>query len=140
MNFENLIAFIDTIKQCYDWKTLYTLSYEFNQFGLCIKSTTGGKIILCRTHNNIIITNKIINDYIFIGSINELDSQIPQRALDIIINFVNNNASAPYTNNDSFGKSYNNKIGIYGKPINIANESTLKESQDIIYISKLIID
>ena len=59
------------VDMCINYQSLYAMEDDFNQVGLTIQTTSDNKIILSRIENNTPVTQKIINDYIYIGSLED---------------------------------------------------------------------
>ena len=134
MHIDNLIY---KINSCNCWKTLYSLSEELLNYGLSIKITENGSHTLCRIANGKPIYNKIIEDFIFIES-NDEYSEIPQKSLDLIIQFLKQNASSNKIIDQT--PLYRQNIAFYGQPIFVENEKNLMAEQHVYAISRLIID
>jgi hypothetical protein len=125
------------VKQCYDWKSLYELKEDFNSIGLAIRETAGNRKILCRLEEGVPITQKIIDDYIFVGSKQAMDEEIGDRAQEVILHFISNNASKPQVVVDDT-QSYSKNMALYGHPIRIYNEDQEVKRQNINMLGRLI--
>jgi hypothetical protein len=126
------------VKQCYDWKSLYELREDFNSIGLAVRETAGNRKILCRLEEGKPITDKIIDDYIFVGSKNTMDEEIGTRAQEVILHFISQHASKPQVVVDD-NQSYSRDVALYGRPIRIDESPKLEaEVQQIEIMSRLI--
>lgn len=64
---EALTAVLEAVDQCTQYSEIYNLEESFNKVGLTVQTTTNGRMILCRCADNKIVTENVIDDYIFIG-------------------------------------------------------------------------
>lgn len=78
------------IRQCIDYQSLYALEEEFNDAGLTIQTTSQNRVILCKLVNGKPKADKVIDDYIFVGSLDTSTNEISDRAAQKIVDFVNN--------------------------------------------------
>jgi hypothetical protein len=78
------------IRQCIDYQSLYALEEEFNNFGLTIQTTAQNRVILCKLRNGKAKADKVIDDYIFVGSLEKSADEISDRAAQKIVDFVQN--------------------------------------------------
>jgi hypothetical protein len=132
--FDNLLG---KIRQCYDWKSFYALEEEFSKAGLALRDTEGGRKVLCRLEGGKPVIDQIIDDYIFAGSTNTLDEEIAQRALEIIVHFVESKASTPQVVADS-SQEYSRELALYGHPLKIYSESSAASQQEVTFLSRLM--
>lgn len=131
-------ALITKIQRCSYWRSLYALAEEFVQNGLAIKLTEGGRHALCRIQDGKPIHEQIVNDYIFIESANSEFDEIPQRSLDLIIQFVRQNASTNALADQL--PTFRRNAALYGQAIRVANEEKVMAEQFVHAISRLIVD
>jgi len=80
------------IPQCIDYQNLYAMEDEFNKVGLSVHTTPKNRMILCRVVDGRIVADKVIDDYIFIGSIEDSMRELSERAIYKICNFVRSRA------------------------------------------------
>lgn len=128
----NLSKVIYKIKNCTDYDSLYAMNKDMNSVGLAIVPTTKDKMILCKIVDGKPYAQNIVDDFIFIGCISNKDEQLSDRTLNIIIDFVSNNASGPAELIDA-PRKWQNGVRTYGMAVPIYNE-------DIQYYSQVIID
>lgn len=129
-----MLSLISKILQCTCWKALYSLDDEFINNGLKIHITENGHRALCRVSSDgSIISNKIIDDFIFIES-EYAFAPISPYTLEMIVSFVKNNAS----NNQILDqtRTYRRNVGLYGTPIFTKKSNELMQEQFIRYISE----
>lgn len=109
------------IRQCIDYQSLYALEDEFNKIGLTIQTTQKNRMVLCKLINGKPTANNIIEDFIFVGSYKQLDTELSERAVEKIIDFVSNNQGAP-SKVENLARAWRNGLRMYGKSLFIANE------------------
>jgi hypothetical protein len=131
--------FLDKIRQCYNWRSLYEFNEEFACVGLTIRDTSGGRKILCRMEEGIPITDKIVDDYIFIGSKDAIDEEVSQRAMEVIVNFIGSSSSQPQTIMTD-GQKYTKDVALYGQPLQIYQEETNAQQQEIETMGRMLKD
>jgi hypothetical protein len=90
-----LASLIFKINQCIDYQTLYCLEDDFNTVGLTIQTTSKNRIILCKIENGKAVSNKPIDDYIFIKGLDNATEEISPGAAEKIIAFVQNAKGKP---------------------------------------------
>ncbi len=125
------------INQCYDWKSFYELAEDFQQIGLAIQETQGGRLVLCKLSGGRPVIESIIDDYIFVGGKSRLDEEISQRGLEVILNFVQSNAGKPQRLIVA-SQDYTRDMSLYGKPLRLYNEAHLEEQQQICLMGRII--
>jgi len=119
------------IRQCIDYQSLYALEDEFNKIGLTIQTTQKNRMILCKLVDGKPIANNVIEDFIFVGSYQQAETELSDRAIEKIIDFVGNNQGAP-SKVENLARAWRNGLRMYGKTLFIANE-------DIEYITDNLI-
>lgn len=112
---------ISKVHQCIDYQSLYALEEDFNKVGLTIQSTSNGRVILCRIEDNKPCATKIVEDYIFVGSLSESTKELSDRATNKIADFINNNKSVQSEVKD-IARVWRNGVRMYGDTIRIVNE------------------
>lgn len=127
---ENLIKVIDKIKICHDYGTLHQLNEDFNSIGLALVKTVSNKMILCKIKENKPCVDKILQDYIFVGSVNEHKNELSNKFVSCLIEFIKKSNS-----NQSFikyeDKNWQKMFGQYGKAVGIQMESVDMKIQEI---------
>lgn len=121
---------IKKIKSCPDFNSLYCLEKKFNNVGMTIKSTAKDNMILCKIVDGKPYAEEIIDDFIFIGCLENKNDPLNDRLIDCLIDFVINNASAPAKIKSDRPK-WKHDSNMYGK-INLVHEEVQKISQAII--------
>jgi len=119
------------IRQCIDYQSLYALEDEFNKIGLTIQTTQKNRMILCKLVAGKPIANNVIEDFIFVGSYQQAETELSDRAVEKIIDFVGNNQGAP-SKVENLARAWRNGLRMYGKTLFIANE-------DIEYVTDNLI-
>lgn len=128
---------LDRVRHCYDWKSFYALQEEFKKIGLTLHDTSGGRKVLCRVEEGKPVVKNIVDDYIFVGSTESLDEEVSQRAMEVIVYFLENRASQPQAVMDS-SQSYSKDMALYGKPLKIYAESAQVKNQEVEVLGRLI--
>lgn len=93
----NLSKLLYKISQCIDYQNLYALEEDFNKAGLSVQTTSRNRMILCRLVEGKIITERVIDDYIFIGSLDESTKELSESQIQKISDFVRNRSGDPST-------------------------------------------
>jgi hypothetical protein len=125
------------VGMCHNWRSLYQMSKDFNRLGLAIKETVGNRRILCRLEEGKPQTEDINRDYIFIGAKDKMDLDISERTMEVIRQFITENIGEPQLVVDD-DQSYSNNMALYGKPIQLYNETYLEESQQIKHMGSVM--
>jgi len=79
------------ISQCIDFQNLYALEEEFNKVGLTIQTTSKNRMILCKLRKGRPLAEKVVDDYIFIGTLDNPTREITEKVAEKISDFVRNN-------------------------------------------------
>ena len=119
---------IEKIRNCIDYNALYCMEEDFNRVGLTIQQTPKRRMILCKIINGRPYAEKIIEDYIFISSLDNRDAEVSLRAIDCIINFVQAASSDPSKVED-VARTWMDGVRLYGKTIRIMEESISRAIQ-----------
>lgn len=127
--------FIARIRRCDCWNTLYTLEDDFQQFGISIEQTHGGRRALCRLEGGTPIVERVLDDFIFIEGSDGYD-QINPRSMELITDFVWRCATGPQEAPEPI--AYKRSYRLYGKPIRISNEDRIAEEQEIHAMGRLL--
>jgi hypothetical protein len=109
------------IRQCIDYQSLYALEDEFNKVGLTTQTTSQNRMILCRLVNNRPKADKIVDDYIFIGSLDTATSEISDRAAQKIVDFAMN-AKGKKSEVKNIARVWRNGVRMYESTIAITEE------------------
>lgn len=131
------------VQRCSDWRSLYALAPELPRIGLAIIETANRHKILCRLHDNKPLLERVIDDFIFLGSSSNQHDTISPRHSELIMMFITENYGAPQKLQLS-GKRNSFRVNpiLYGKPIFNESEDvdtqTLLEYQLIDQISRSI--
>jgi hypothetical protein len=112
---------IRKIRQCVDYQSLYAMEGDFNRIGLTVQTTANNRMALCRIKNGKPVANHIIDDYVFIGSLNTSTNEISENAATKIIDWVLNNASKKATLKNT-ARAWRNGLRMYENTIAIMNE------------------
>ena len=92
----NLIEkLIYKIGQCIDYQSLYALEESFNKCGLTIQTTSRNRMILCKLRDGRPVSESVVDDYIFIGGIDDMGRELSERATEKISDFVRTNSGKP---------------------------------------------
>lgn len=119
------------IEQCIDYQNLYCLEEDFNKVGLTIQTTDRRRMILCRLEKGKPITEQIVEDYIYIGSLDELSKELSERTTNKICDFVKTNAGEPGKIQD-IARVWRNGLRAYESTIAIKNEDIDHISGEVI--------
>ena len=117
----NMAKLIFKIQNSIDYHSIFCLEEEFNKVGLTLQTTAQNRVILCRIHNNKPLAEHIIDDYIFLGSLDTKDREVPVRAIECIVNFVQTNGKVASEILD-IPRAWRNGVRLYGAAIPIMNE------------------
>lgn len=83
------------ISQCLDFQNLYALEEDFNKVGLTIQTTSKNRMILCKLRKGKPLAEKVIDDFIFIGTLDNPTRELSENMAEKISDFVRNNQSKP---------------------------------------------
>ena len=109
------------IGQCTDYQCLWALEESFNKSGLTIQTTSRNRMILCKLVGGNPISENIIDDYIFVGSLDEMSRELTDRTVEKICDFVRTNAGKS-DKVKNIGKVWRNGLRMYESTIKIMNE------------------
>lgn len=121
---------IHKIRNCINYRNLVALEKPFNDIGLTIHPTAKNWFILCKIIDNKPCATSVVDDFIFLISMDRIEDEISDRALDCIVDFVQNNADKPSEVLD-IAKTWRNGIRTYGEAICIINEDVERVSQNM---------
>jgi hypothetical protein len=109
------------VEQCIDYQNLYALEEDFNAIGLTVQTTSNRRMILCKLVDGKVISNKIIDDFIFIGSLDSALNEISDRAASKVTDFIRSNAGTS-SNVKNSARVWRNGLKMYESTIVIMNE------------------
>ena len=110
------------IRQCIDFQSIYALENEFNKVGLTVQTTNNSRVILCKIIEWKPYAKQVIDDYIFIGSLDNSLAELTDRTASKIVDFINNNRGASTVIQD-IPRTWRNGLKMYEQNIAIMNES-----------------
>lgn len=121
------------IRQCIDFQSIYALEEEFNKVGLTVQTTPSNRVVLCKIVEGKPFAKQVIDDYIFIGSLDHSLMELSDRTASKIVDFINNSRGTPAKIIDvprswrNGLKMYEQNIAIMNEDVNVAVEQTLLE-------------
>lgn len=118
------------VEQCIDYQNLYALEDAFNMCGLTMQTTPNGKMILCKLREGKPVTNRVIEDYIFIGSNATIMNELSERAVSKICDFTRTNAGVPDMIRN-VARVWRDGLRMYESTIPIMNEDINEIASDI---------
>ena len=133
---------VNRIEHCIDYQSLYAMEEDFNSIGLTIQTTSNKRMTLCKLIGGKPVTNKIIDDFIFVGSLDTSTNELSDRATSKICDFVRANAGQP-NKIENISRVWRNGLKMYESTISIMNENKLFAdmlSEDIENIADSIDD
>ena len=92
---ERLSKLLSQINKCTDYQCIYALEESFNENGLTIQSTSKNRMVLCKLRNNKPVAENVVEDYIFIGGLDNPSKELSDRVVSKICEFVKANAGDP---------------------------------------------
>jgi hypothetical protein len=110
---------------------LLALEEDLNKIGLTIQTTVKNRMIMCKIVNNRPFCESIIDDYIFIGVADQTERELGNRAIDCIVDFVENASRDEETEILDKQREWQKQTSLYGK-ISVFNEDAHAYSQDFI--------
>lgn len=118
------------VSQCIDYQNLYALEEDFNKIGMTVQTTSKQRMILCKLQGGRPISEHVIDDYIFIGSIDDSTKELSENTTQKISDFIRNKASHPDTVKN-YARVWRNGLRMYENNISIVNEDISKLADDI---------
>lgn len=88
-------------------------------------------MVLCKLVDGSPITENVVDDYIFIGSIEESTKDISDRTVEKICDFVRTNSGAP-SKVENVARVWRNGLRMYESIIPIVNEDVQRIAGDLI--------
>lgn len=129
-NKQDLGKLLYKIGQSIDYQSIYALEESFNKVGLTIQTTSHNRMILCKLVNGGPITENVVDDYIFIGSLDERGKEVTDRVAEKVCDFVRTNAG-PAGKVENTARVWRNGLRMYESIISIVNEDVKKIAQTI---------
>jgi hypothetical protein len=118
------------IRQCIDYQSLYALESDLNGVGLTFQTTSQNKMILCKLRGGRPKADKIVDDYIFVGSLDTAGDEISDRAAQKIVDFVLNAKGKKGTVKD-IARVWRDGLRMYENTIAVSEED-VKAIADLI--------
>lgn len=109
------------VRQCIDFQSIYALEEDFNKVGLTVQTTSSNRVVLCKIVEGKPSAKQVIDDYIFIGSLDNSLIELSDRTAGKIVDFINNNRSGPSKIAD-VPRTWRNGLKMYEQSIAIVNE------------------
>lgn len=126
---DNLASLLHKINACIDYQTMYCLEDDFNKVGLTIQTTSKNRIVLCKLRDGKVISDKPIDDYIFLRGLDVAAEEVTDRALSKIVTFINNAAGGP-DKVKNVGRKWQDGLRMYEQTISIMHDSTSEEEDE----------
>lgn len=82
---EEILSLLDAVDQCTQYNEIYNLEESFNKVGMTLQKTTNNRTILCRVQDNKIVTENVIDDYIFVGPAKRLHEGVINKIKDFVL-------------------------------------------------------
>lgn len=109
------------VEQCIDYQNLWAMEKDFNKCGLTIQTTSNNRMILAKLRNGKPVTNEVVTDYIFVGSLKDPTKDISDRAILKICDFVRN-ASSKSGTVKNMPRVWRDGLRMYGYSVFVKNE------------------
>lgn len=118
---EEIERVTEQINQSADYQGVYVLESSLNKIGLTIQTTTNNRMILCKLRDNKPLVENVVDDYIFIGSLDTATKGLSECAVNKIVDFVRVSAG-PAGSLKNVPRIWHNGLKIYGSTVPIMNE------------------
>lgn len=82
---EGMWLLLGAIDDTCSYEELYKLEESFNMVGMTIQKTTNDRMILCRCHDNKIVTENVIDDFIFVGPAKRLHEGVINKIKSFVL-------------------------------------------------------
>jgi DNA repair exonuclease SbcCD ATPase subunit len=82
---DEMSSLLGAIDGCTQYNEIYKLEEAFNQVGMTIQKTTNERNILCRCQDNKIVTENVIDDFIFIGPAKRLHEGVVNKIKSFVL-------------------------------------------------------
>jgi hypothetical protein len=115
---------------CLDYQALYSMEPDFNEIGLTVQTTPNKRMILCKIQDNKPLAESIIDDYIYIGSLETATREISERAADKIGNFVKA-AAGEAGKIENIARNWQDGLRMYGQAFSIKEGKYLGEGKTL---------
>lgn len=129
INKEYLSKVLYKVSQCIDYQNLYALEEDLNKIGMTVQTTSKNRMILCKLQGGRPISEHVIDDYIFIGSIEDSTKELSENITQKISDFIRNKAGGPDIVKNC-ARAWRNGLRMY-ENISIVNEDINKFADDI---------
>lgn len=130
---------ITKIQAAIDYQTIYAMEDDFNEVGLTIQTTSNSRVILCKIKDGKPYTKEVVEDYIFVGSLDKSDEELSDRAVSKICDFVQN-TKGKKSKVENIARAWRNGLRMYEQNIAIMNEDVQQIAESVILRSKFITD
>lgn len=74
---------------------VHNLREDLGKLGFTIQMTTGGRAVLCRVNEGKMVTDKVLEDFVFVGDPANIYEHFTDGTVDKIVDFVKQHASVP---------------------------------------------
>lgn len=127
----NVDRLVYKIEQCTDYQCLYALEEEFNKVGLTVQTTPKNRMILCKLRNGKPLAESVVDDYIFIGSLDNMTNELSDRVVSKIGDFVRTNSAMP-DKVQNIARVWRNGLRMYESTVAIMNEDVSRIADNMI--------
>ena len=107
------------INMCLDYQAVYSMEPDFNEIGLTVQTTSNNRMILCKIKNGRPLAESIIDDYMYIGSLDTATNEVSERAINKIVEFMHS-AGGEKGELKNVARDWQDGLRIYGKSVRIA--------------------
>lgn len=128
-NSKRLDKLLYKIEQCVNHQSIFAMESDFNNCGLSIQTTANNRMILCRLQDGRPVIESVVDDYIFIGSLKEGSTELTDRAVSKISDFVRTHSKGPDTVKNT-ARVWRNGVRMY--------ESIILVNEDVDRIADVI--
>jgi hypothetical protein len=127
----NLPVVVGKLQGCPNFRTLYALEKTFNQVGLTIQHTPQNWMVLCRIEEGRPVAAEVLEDFVFMGRLEDQGKPLPPELRESLINFVENAAGNAAFVSDK-GRVWKDGVQIYDKTLFVVNEEVKKIAQTLM--------
>jgi len=118
------------VEMCLDYQALYSMEPDFNEIGLTVQTTPNRRMILCKIQDNKPLAESIIDDYIYIGSLETATNEISERASTKICSFIKA-AAGDKGEIKNIARDWQDGLRMYGQAFSIKEGKYQKDGQTI---------
>lgn len=122
---------VSKLQSCPNFRTLYALEKTFNQVGLTIQHTPQNWMVLCRIEEGHAVATEVLEDFVFVGKLEDQSKPLPADLRESIINFVENAAGDAAVVGHN-GRIWKDGVQIYDKALFVVNEDVKKITQTLM--------